>query len=85
MQPCIACGVENGHTPNCARERWMPAASKPVQAEAASAHDWHHLDGRIKALMEQVGLPNSLSLRQAFSQLVNEMSVAATSKGTGNG
>lgn len=34
VQPCIACGVENGHTPNCARERWMPAASKPVQAEA---------------------------------------------------
>lgn len=62
-----------------------PEPSKPVQAEAASAHDWHHLDGRIKALMEQVGLPNSLSLRQAFSQLVNEMSVAATSKGTGNG
>ena len=57
-------------------------ASKPVQPEAPSAHGWHHWDGRIKALMEQVGLPNSLSLRQAFSQLVNEMSVAATSKGS---
>ena len=33
-KPCIACGKTDGHEASCARQRWMPEASKPVQAEA---------------------------------------------------
>jgi hypothetical protein len=41
--------------------------------EPAPAHGYAHWEGRIKELMKQVGMPDSVSIASAMKQLVNEM------------
>jgi len=47
------------------------------EKRAQTAQGWSHWEARIKQLMEGLGQPNSRSLYQAFSQLVNEMAQAS--------
>lgn len=57
--------------------QWQAAILADREKRAQTAQGWSHWEARIKQLMEGLGQPNSRSLYQAFSQLVNEMAQAS--------
>lgn len=60
-----------------ARDEQWRAILADREKRAQAAQGWSHWEARIKQLMEGLGQPNSRSLYQAFSQLVNEMAQAS--------
>lgn len=53
----------------------MTKQTEALKLEQVST-GYAHWEERIKSLMQQVGMPNSISLAQAMQQLVNEMTQA---------
>jgi hypothetical protein len=54
---------------------WMAKNARELglDYEPAPAHGYAHWEGRIKELMKQVGMPDSVSIASAMKQLVNEI------------
>ena len=56
------------------REDALRAEIKRLKAaQPAPVHGYAHWEGRIKELMKQAGMPDSVSIAAAMKQLVNEM------------
>jgi len=71
-------GRWNGAEPvrKCIEELRAALAAAPAAdavASVAAPRGWSHWEGRIKALMAEVGMPDNRSLLRAMSQLVNEV------------
>lgn len=66
-KPCIACGKTDGHEASCARQRWMPEASKPVQAEAPSDEELTAIYKRANG--EDIGKAQPLTTARIFKAM----------------